>query len=62
MQIELTEQQARTLAQAARVGLRAYDLGIDEFQKPGPGDVAAAFVACDKLEQAVRVALGGGRE
>lgn len=56
MHVELTEQQARAVAQAARMGL-VHDR---DHQRPvmGPGDTAAAHVAADILDEAVRKAVG----
>lgn len=58
MQIELTEQQARSVAQAARIGLEQVR---DGRAKMNQGDVAAAYVAAERLEAAVVASVGKGR-
>lgn len=57
MHVELTEQQARCVAEAARVGL-----GIsDATPLTSPGEVAAAYKAIEVLFEAVAEALGRSR-
>lgn len=62
MKIELTEQQARAVAEAARTGLTlARDL-VKTSQGPvsrmNPNDEAAAYVAVDKLDRAWQQSTG----
>lgn len=59
MNIELTEQQARTVAAYARKGL-TINIARGEAVEgiTGPGDQAAAFKGCEILEQAVQKAIG----
>lgn len=63
MKIELTEQQARVVAQMARLGLE-----IEQRAEPGnqiripaitPGDLASAHRACDILERAWKDSVNG---
>ena len=58
MKIELTEQQARAVAEVARVGLRVIDAGIGRGQQMTPGDKAAAHKAAEILDTAWQAAVG----
>lgn len=58
MQIELTEQQARAVAEAARIGLTEVR---EKRAKMNQGDVAAAYTAAEKLWTAVVASVGRSR-
>lgn len=58
MNIELTEQQARSVAAAARVGLKVVQTGLVAGQDMNPGDTAAAYVGVDILDRAWQESTG----
>jgi hypothetical protein len=57
MRIELTEQQARSVAEAARQGMKVVQAGIAAGSM-NPGDQAAAFRGIEILDNAWQVATG----